>query len=306
MSSIESLRITLEEDAANDDLMVLRSTKNTSSLPEGSDPARFPVKLLRLTSKEDPARGDFTVQRSKKDPSSLPDGFRPALSPAERAVVVDLLRTIDQICTEHKITYFINHGTMLGSYRHHDIIPWDDDIDLGMPRVNQTFIKHVLNSSKPGYTWVWSANTQIRFIGPNSKVYNPSWGLRWPYVDIDFYSEDKTNVNFYHWKVYSYPKSIVFPLHRRPLGRLSLPAPKNAKVYISRTFDDYKECSVGLCHKTGRQYPKNRLPCEALGSVYPFVHRTTLGNHSVVETLKLGDRALYSLEIPGEPVEPSL
>ena len=264
------------------------------------------VETLRLSSKEDPVRGDLTVLRSTKNTSSLPDGFRPALSPTERAVVVDLLRTIDQICTANNITYFMNHGTLLGSYRHHDMIPWDDDVDLGMPTVNQTFIKHILKSSKPGYTWVWSASTQIRFIGPDSKVYNPSWGLRWPYVDIDFYSEDKRNVNFYHWKVFSYPKSIVFPLHKRPLGQLSLPSPKNAGVYISRTFDDYKECSVGLCHKTGRQYPKKTLPCETLGNVYPLVHRTTYENRSVVETLKLGDRTLYSLEIPGEPVEASL
>ena len=36
------------------------------------------------------------------------------------------------ICNEHDIKYFIIAGTLLGSIRHQEMIPWDDDIDVGI------------------------------------------------------------------------------------------------------------------------------------------------------------------------------
>ena len=43
------------------------------------------------------------------------------------------LAALDKLCREHHITYFIDGGTCLGAVRHGGFIPWDDDIDVGMP-----------------------------------------------------------------------------------------------------------------------------------------------------------------------------
>ena len=45
-----------------------------------------------------------------------------------------ILEAIDHVCRENGIMYFIDSGTVLGARRHGGFIPWDDDIDLGMPR----------------------------------------------------------------------------------------------------------------------------------------------------------------------------
>lgn len=45
-----------------------------------------------------------------------------------------LLYAFDDYCQEHSLTYFLSGGTLLGAIRHQGIIPWDDDIDVGMPR----------------------------------------------------------------------------------------------------------------------------------------------------------------------------
>lgn len=45
-----------------------------------------------------------------------------------------MLEDIDRVCREHNITYFLDAGTLLGARRHGGFIPWDDDVDLGMPR----------------------------------------------------------------------------------------------------------------------------------------------------------------------------
>jgi lipopolysaccharide cholinephosphotransferase len=45
----------------------------------------------------------------------------------------EVLRAIDKICRDEGLVYFADGGTCLGAMRHGGFIPWDDDIDLGMP-----------------------------------------------------------------------------------------------------------------------------------------------------------------------------
>ena len=40
----------------------------------------------------------------------------------------------DKVCRDNNLQYFLCAGTMLGSVRHQGFIPWDDDIDVMMPR----------------------------------------------------------------------------------------------------------------------------------------------------------------------------
>ena len=47
---------------------------------------------------------------------------------------LDILQKIDALCREQGFRYYLNSGTLLGAVRHKGYIPWDDDIDITMPR----------------------------------------------------------------------------------------------------------------------------------------------------------------------------
>lgn len=51
-----------------------------------------------------------------------------------RVAQLQILDKFVEICEAHNLTYFLSGGTLLGAVRHKGFIPWDDDIDVMMPR----------------------------------------------------------------------------------------------------------------------------------------------------------------------------
>ncbi|KRM13550.1 LicD family protein [Paucilactobacillus suebicus] len=49
-------------------------------------------------------------------------------------IELNLLETLIMICRQYSLNYFLIGGSLLGSIRHQGFIPWDDDLDVGMPR----------------------------------------------------------------------------------------------------------------------------------------------------------------------------
>ncbi len=49
-------------------------------------------------------------------------------------IEVEILRTFVEFCDKHSLRYFLAGGTLIGAVRHQGFVPWDDDMDISMPR----------------------------------------------------------------------------------------------------------------------------------------------------------------------------
>lgn len=53
---------------------------------------------------------------------------------ARKKLQLLILLDVHRFCEENNITYYLSSGSLLGAVRHQGYIPWDDDIDIAMPR----------------------------------------------------------------------------------------------------------------------------------------------------------------------------
>lgn len=51
-----------------------------------------------------------------------------------KVIELEIMKQIHFFCSENDITYYLAAGTLIGAMRHQGFIPWDDDIDIWMPR----------------------------------------------------------------------------------------------------------------------------------------------------------------------------
>jgi len=239
---------------------------------------------------------------SVNDSQIISQAFTRKVVGADKSILLDIARTFDKLIHEQlNLTYFMYGGSLLGSFRHHDLIPWDDDLDLFLNFSDKRFLISELEKLYPKYE-VFEAGPRLKFFSQYSRRLG-RYPWNWPYVDIHFFKENSTHIwdSSEEFHTFSYPKSIVFPLHRRPLGGLRLNAPRDSLANLKATYRG-KECvSLDYSHELERVEPLRgiRIPCSLLKEIYPFVYRSKpgAGVEGVKETVKIGDTELYSLVV---------
>lgn len=86
-----------------------------------------------------------------------------------KKILVEILKKIDYLCSEHNLNYQLAYGTLLGAVRHGGFIPWDDDVDIFMPREDYIKLQNLIGNGLMGINFI-SIDNEPNTIYPFGKI----------------------------------------------------------------------------------------------------------------------------------------
>lgn len=87
--------------------------------------------------------------------------------------LLEMFSWFHNFCIDNKIKYYALGGTMLGAIRHKGFIPWDDDIDVGIPRNDYEKLRKIssnVNNNK--FKFEFPTTIDEKFATPYAKLYD--------------------------------------------------------------------------------------------------------------------------------------
>lgn len=91
--------------------------------------------------------------------------------------LLQILLKVDRVCRDHNLRYYCWAGTMLGAVRHKGFIPWDDDVDICMPRPDYDLLMKHATEWLPQPLEALSIETSATFPGSFCKIVDSSTTL---------------------------------------------------------------------------------------------------------------------------------
>ena len=222
-------------------------------------------------------------------------------------VELEILDDFVNVCEKHKLRYFLTGGTMLGAIRHSGFIPWDDDIDIGMPREDyDKFIKIGTDALGDKYTlecFELNKNYYLPFakIKKNNTIFDEgiikdklSKGI---FIDIiPFENVDKINksLKFRAGMVKNIMETMFCKMHARKLSHTNKPLfcfflkllPKRVLMKMQHHYQT-------KCKNNDSKY------INALGGTYHYL-KETFKREDILppKKIKFEDREYYGMNKP--------
>ena len=176
----------------------------------------------------------------------------------------DLLYRLTRVLEDNNIPYWLSSGSALGAFRHEEIIPWDDDVDITIPQeyhdklftLKDEFEKNDCKL-KGGYLPCKSKyyTTFCDYIQKIDKNFNRNLKKPTSYFSVIKDKKSKMHIDIFHMtkieidgkigysegisKVYTKKEyDSFFPLKKVNFGKYKFFVPNTVKTYLCRIYDD--------------------------------------------------------------------
>ena len=123
-------------------------------------------------------------------------------------IELDILKSVIDICDELNLKYYLVCGSALGAVKYNGFIPWDDDIDIGLPREDYEIFIQKAQAMLPEYYFLQNYNTDKNFPLFMTKIRDS----RTTFVEMQF-----QNIDMHHGVYID-----VFPLDGYPNKRKAI------------------------------------------------------------------------------------
>lgn len=144
------------------------------------------------------------------------------------AVYLDLLEVFQKICVKNNLRFFMGFGTLLGAVRHGGFIPWDDDVDILMPRddfeqiqkldLQLTYPYFLQTSQTDSNFWqggmIRFCNSRTTCISKANFYSNCNQGIAIEILPLDHAPNDKKKNKALSKKISVYQKILRLKLNR--------------------------------------------------------------------------------------------
>lgn len=84
--------------------------------------------------------------------------------------LLDMLELVSRVCQENDLRFWMSGGSLLGTIRHQGIIPWDDDIDIELPRKDYDALMKILPEKLPSHLRLVNFTDTFEYVVWHAKV----------------------------------------------------------------------------------------------------------------------------------------
>lgn len=189
-----------------------------------------------------------------------------------KKIELQLLLKFDELCKKHDLQYSLCGGTLLGAIRHKGFIPWDDDIDVMMPRDDFEKLLKLEKTQASDQVEKLVSWKSGKSIYPFIKMINTKTVLKEKYLDkeyttgvwidifpIDGMPEDQKIVDKKYKKVIFYKMMLMTAYSEMGKGTTWYAAlAKRFLIPICRHLNTKKICNK--MNKISKEYPVSKSP----------------------------------------------